>query len=102
MNQAAIRETTSGVIELSGVLDYLSGPTLRKQGADLIKSSSAAALVLDCSAVTKSSSVGLSLLLAFTRDAKTAGKQLVVRAMPKDMQEIAGVSGLSDVLPLQA
>jgi phospholipid transport system transporter-binding protein len=36
------------------------------------------------------------------RDAQAAGKDLVVRSLPEDMREIAGVSGLLDVLPLEA
>jgi len=54
--------------------------------------------VLDCSQVEKSSSVGLSLLLAFMRDAKAAGKAVEVRAMPQDMREIAEVYDLDEVL----
>jgi phospholipid transport system transporter-binding protein len=53
----------AGELLLSGMLDYRTGPGLRKQGQALIKSSKAATLVVDCSAVLKSSSVGLSLLL---------------------------------------
>lgn len=102
MSQANIREVSAGVLELSGVLDYLSAPALRKQGGSLIKASSATDCVIDCGAVSKSSSVGLSLLLAFMRDASSAGKKLVVRGLPKDMREIAGVSGLLEVLPLQS
>jgi phospholipid transport system transporter-binding protein len=83
---------------LSGVLDYRTGPDLRKEGQALIKSSKAAALVIDCSAVKKSSSVGLSLLLCFMRDAKAAGKAVSIRAMPEDMREIAQVSELTELL----
>ena len=54
--------------------------------------------VLDCSAVTKSSSVGLSLLLCFMRDAEAAKKPVSIRAMPEDMREIAEVSGLTELL----
>jgi phospholipid transport system transporter-binding protein len=88
----------TGELLLSGVLDYRSGPGLRKQGQALIKSSKAAALVVDCSAVEKSSSVGLSLLLCFIRDAQAAGKALSIRAMPEDMREIAQVSELTELL----
>ncbi|WXL26707.1 STAS domain-containing protein [Ectopseudomonas mendocina] len=102
MSQAAIREVTAGVFELAGVLDYSSGPALRKQGGSLIKATAASECVIDCTAVSKSSSVGLSLLLAYMRDASAAGKQLTVRGLPKDMREIAGVSGLLDVLPQQS
>ena len=58
--------------------------------------------MLDCSAVERSSSVGLSLLLAFMRDAKVAGVELRVTALPDDMEKIAKVSGLLDILPLEA
>lgn len=98
MNESAVRMGEAGELMLSGVLDYRTGPDLRKQGQALIKSSKAAALVVDCSAVQKSSSVGLSLLLAFMRDAQAAGKTLSIRAMPDDMREIAQVSELTELL----
>jgi phospholipid transport system transporter-binding protein len=101
VSRAAITEQSAGLFQLSGVLDFLSGPLLRKQGGQLIAASQAASCVIDCAGVDKSSSVGLSLLLAFMRDAQAAGKSLVVRSMPADMREIASVSGLLDVLPLE-
>lgn len=94
---ATVTLAEPGVLSLAGVLDYRSGPALRKQGKALIASSTASALVLDCSAVELSSSVGLSLLLAFTRDGQAAGKTLSVRAMPHGMREIAEVYGLDDL-----
>ena len=72
MTESAVRIGDAGELFLSGVLDYRTGPDLRKQGQALIKASKAPELVLDCSAVTKSSSVGLSLLLCFMRDAEAA------------------------------
>ena len=87
--------------QLSGVLDYSTGPLLREQGARLIAASSATRLALDCSTVEKSSSVGLALLLAFMRDARKAGRELTISALPDDMREIAKVSGLLELLPLQ-
>jgi phospholipid transport system transporter-binding protein len=88
----------AGEMRLSGVLDYRTGPELRRQGQALINASKAAALVVDCSAVEKSSSVGLSLLLCFMRDAQAAGKALSIRGMPEDMREIAQVSELTELL----
>ncbi|MDH0896961.1 MULTISPECIES: STAS domain-containing protein [unclassified Pseudomonas] len=102
MSETAIRQGAGGELLLSGVLDYRSGPALREQGRELIRSAPAAELVVDCSAVEKSSSVGLSLLLAFMRDAKAAGKKLSVRGLPQDMQGIARVSGLHELLGLPA
>ena len=102
MSEAAIRQGVDGELLLSGVLDYRSGPALRDSGRELIASSAAGALLLDCSAVEKSSSVGLSLVLAFMRDARAAGKSLSVRGLPQDMQGIARVSGLHELLGLPA
>ena len=102
MSEAAIRQGANGELLLSGVLDYRSGPALREAGRELIAASPARELVLDCAAVEKSSSVGLSLLLAFMRDAKATGKNLSVRGLPQDMQGIARVSGLQQLLGLSA
>ncbi|CAK9891091.1 MULTISPECIES: STAS domain-containing protein [Pseudomonas] len=98
MSASAVTMREPGVLSLAGVLDYSSGPALRKEGKALIAACKAQALVLDCSQVEKSSSVGLSLLLAFMRDGKAAGKAVQVRAMPQDMREIAEVYDLDEVL----
>jgi phospholipid transport system transporter-binding protein len=98
MSVSAIRMNDAGELLVSGMLDYRTGPGLRKQGQALIKSSKAATLVVDCSAVLKSSSVGLSLLLCFMRDAEAAGKAWSIRGMPEDMREIAQVSELTELL----
>lgn len=101
MSSAAIVEQGPGVLVLSGVLDYRSGPDLREQGGRLIQATQATACVIDCSAVEKSSSVGLSLLLCYTRDARSAGKALSIRGLPWDMAGIAKVCELQHVLPLE-
>lgn len=102
MSDGSIRQAANGELQLVGVLDYRTGPALREAGRQLIRSSTQASLVLDCALVEKSSSVGLSLLLAFLRDAKAAGKPLSIRQLPADMREIAKVSGLLEVLAPQA
>ncbi|NBA97117.1 lipid asymmetry maintenance protein MlaB [Pseudomonas sp. R5(2019)] len=98
MTISEVRAGAPGQLSLHGVLDYRSGPALRKEGQALINASNGQALLVDCSAVEKSSSVGLSLLLAFMRDAQALGKTLSIRAMPDDMREIAQVSGLTELL----
>ena len=83
MSEARIERGGEGELRLIGVLDYRSGPALREAGRALIAG-------------------GLSLLLAFMRDAKAAGIDLRVSALPGDMHKIAKVSGLLDILPLEA
>ena len=87
-----------GVLRIQGVLDYRSGPLLRKQGQELIRSSQADTLDVNCAAVEKSSSVGLALLLAFMRDAEQGGKTVKLTHLPLDMQKIAEVCGLTEIL----
>ncbi|AIR88007.1 STAS domain-containing protein [Pseudomonas cremoricolorata] len=98
MNQAGVSMTEQGVLRLTGVLDYRSGPALRKQGAVLIAACKGPQVVLDCSAVSHSSSVGLSLLLGFLRDITGAGKFCELRGLPQHMREIAEVYDLDQVL----
>jgi len=100
VSQASIREAPPGELHLEGVLDYRSGPALREEGGRLIAAGSAAAWVVDCSAVEKSSSVGLALLLALLRDAQAQHKDLTLRGLPEDMRQIADVCGLTELLPL--
>jgi len=99
---SVIRQQADGVLQLVGVLDFRTGAQLRTEGEALIRGATAATVVVDCSQVEHSSSVGLSLLLAYMRVAKGAGKQLSVRALPVEMRQIAEVSGLLEILPLQA
>ena len=87
-----------GVLRIQGVLDYRSGPLLRKQGQELIRSSKADNLEVNCAAVEKSSSVGLALLLDFMRDAEQGGKTVKLTHLPLDMQKIAEVCGLTEIL----
>ena len=63
MSEAQIERSGEAELRLRGVLDYRSGPALREVGRSLI-AGGRSPLTLDCSAVERSSSVGLSLLLA--------------------------------------
>lgn len=101
MSDGRIERGTDGELRLIGVLDYQSGPSLRRQGQALIRQAKGKRVRVDCASVAKSSSVGLSLLLAFMRDAREQGDKIVITNLPDDMREIARVSGLLDVLSLE-
>lgn len=100
MSDGRVESGANGELRLSGVLDYQTGPALRRAGQAVIRGAKGQPLLIDCSSVEKSSSVGLSLLLAFTRDAISFGREVTIVGMPDDMREIARVSGLLDVLSL--
>lgn len=98
MTESAVRLVGPGELRLIGVLDYRTGPQLRKQGAALIKSGDLADLTLDCSGSRSPAASALALLLAFMRDARDAGKSMTLRSLPEDMRQIARVSGLTELL----
>jgi phospholipid transport system transporter-binding protein len=100
MSDGQVERGAAGEIRLAGVLDYQSGPALRQQGQALIQKAKGERVRVDCASVEKSSSVGLSLLLAFTRDANKQGDDIIITGLPDDMRELARVSGLLDVLSL--
>ena len=95
---AAVTFTDESGLYLNGVLDHQTGARLRKEGQTLIKNAPAKALVVNCAAVTRSSSVGLSLLLCYIRDAEALNRSLSIRALPEDLRKIAEVSGLTELL----
>lgn len=96
-------DAATGVLSLSGEINYRNGPALRQSGLALIrKASTEVPLVVDCGGVDKSSSVGIALLLSFMRDAKARGISLSITNLPEDMRHIAEVSSLLDILPLAA
>lgn len=101
MNQAAIALDQSGLLSLSGVLDYTTGKTLFVEGKKLIASCAHKHIKIDCANVSKSSSVGVALLLAFMRDILAAKKHYQLQNIPPDMQQIAQVCGLQTVLTTQ-
>jgi len=86
-------------LQLSGVLDHASVPSLREQGRTLIAQGSGP-LVLDCAGVEHSNSAGLALLLAWLRDAQAAGCSLTIASLPSELRQIAEVSDALELLPL--
>lgn len=97
---ATLAERSSGELILAGQLDYRNGKSLCDLGCSLIKKSSAKTFMLDCSGVTRTSSVGVSLILSLIRDAKVSGKTLIIKTLTTDLDVIAKFSGISEILPL--
>lgn len=101
MSNAQIARDAAGVLHLSGVLDYSTGPLLRQQGQALIGDGAGQVLQINCAAVERSSSVGLALLLAYMRDAQRVGKTVELLQLPEDMRKIAKVCGLTEMLGIE-
>jgi len=91
-------ELAEGELKLAGTLDYRTGAQLRRQGQALVGQVPGNQVLVDCSGVEKASSVGVSLLLALSRDARAQGKGFKVRALPQELCQIAEVCGIAGLL----
>lgn len=90
----------SGVLRLTGELDHATAGALRRQAGQLLHSARAVQITVDCAGVTRANSAGLALLLAILRDAAALGKELSIHHLPADMQQMARVCELADILQL--
>lgn len=89
-------DPASDSIQLSGELTFATVNGLLMESAALFESISS--LNIDLSAVTKSDSAGLALLVEWLRLAKRAGKRIVFANIPEQLLVIADISGLDELL----
>ena len=99
-NTASLQQVNPQQMTLEGELNQHTAAALRIRYASLIGGADSQFRV-DLSGVSHSNSVGLSLLLCFMRKAKKSNKSLVFVSIPDALFEMARVSGLDDVLPLE-
>lgn len=99
-SSGSLHELEPGVLALRGVIDMHVGGELRGAARRLLAAGPHREVWVDCAGITRSSSVGLSLLLCLLRDAQATGKHLRIRNLPTEMREVAEVYGLLELLPL--
>lgn len=102
MTEASVTAAPGGGLCLAGVLDHRTAGALRAEGWRLIDEQPVGEVSVDCAGIQRSSSVGLSLLLAWMRHAQKRGSRLRICGLPDEMREIARVSGILELLPLEA
>lgn len=93
-------DNTAQCLRVSGDLTIDEVPDYLKQSEALF--SELAALRIDLSAVSRSDSAGLALLIRWMREARAIDKNIVFEHMPAQMLAMAAASGLDTILPLQA
>jgi phospholipid transport system transporter-binding protein len=91
----------NNVLVLNGAVTTDNVVAIRKTGENIIAKLSMDG-VMDLSAVSSTSAVTLSLLLAWLRAAKSRNLSLVIRQMPDKLFDMARVSGLELVFPFDS
>ncbi|MCG5548126.1 STAS domain-containing protein [Halorhodospira halochloris] len=93
-------DTQSGCIKLYGALDLDSVANVWHQGEELVRSGEIG--LIDLSAVERTDSAGVALLVEWSRAAREAGVSLAFRDAPQQMRAIIRASGVEDVLRMVA
>jgi len=85
---------------LSGQLESASTNGVRVEGEAIIASAEDT-VCFDLSGVERCNSAGISLLLCWMRAARQHSKTILFKNMPAKMFDMARVSGLDEVLPIE-
>jgi len=84
------------VIRVGGELSFATVNDVLLQSNEVFKPVDA--LTIDLSAVTRSDSAGVALLVSWMRTAKNSNKKIAFHHIPAQMLAIAGASGLDEWL----
>lgn len=99
--QPKINISGNGEFAIEGILNNQTVPVISQQLVKLIPSVEGKSVILDLSLVSHSDSAGVALLVEVMQLAKSAELTLLFANLPKQMKDIAGLSGLLDILPVQ-
>jgi len=98
MVAAQLKISGSGTVSIFGTLSFENVTSLLDESARVFDGESK--LQFDLQAVDKSDSAGLALLVEWMSLATKKGQSVSFVNLPKQMLDIASVSGLNEVLPL--
>ncbi len=99
MSDVSIEARGDGRYFLTGALTFATAPKVYAQGNALFAKDDSA-VTLDLQGVDRTDSAGLALLLEWLRTAKQQNKIVQFQNIPPQMQSMARLSGLDDILAL--
>ena len=88
-----------GRFRIDGELDFASVPALYQRSQEVFPD--CPELRLDLAGVTRANSAGLALLLEWLGESRRAGRTLAFENVPPGLINLAHISELEDILPLQ-
>ena len=97
--QVTINKREQGIYAIEGELNMQSVPDISKKLFELMHLEKQS-FTLDLSSVSRSDSAVVALLVEAMQLAKTNNLALSLSNLPQQMQDIAGISGLLDILPI--
>lgn len=89
-----------GSYAIEGELNNQTVPVISQELVKLIPAIEGENITLDLALVSRSDSAGVALLVEVMQLAKSSDLTLIFSNLPQQMKDIAGISGLLDILPL--
>ena len=103
MNEPKIEVNADGSFAIIGELNHQSVPTVLRASSSLFfsgKTGNRDGLSINLQDVSRSDSAGVALLIEWMRQAKKNNKAISFNNIPKQMHEIAEVSGVDKLLAM--
>jgi len=101
MNRPVIQKRDDGTFILEGTLTMHTVSELEKEARPLFADVKGS-ICVDLAEVVHADSSGLALLLEWQRLARRGNFSISFRSLPDQLMQIARVSELQDILPIQA
>ena len=99
--QPKITTNGAGKYSIAGELNNQTVPVVSVELGKLISTTEGKSISLDLALVSRSDSAGVALLVEVMQLARSSDVSVVFLHLPQQMKDIAGISGLLDILPLQ-
>ena len=99
--QPKIIEQSQGIFAIEGELNMQTVPGVSRQLLEILPMIKGEKFTLDLALVSRSDSAGVALLVEVMQQAKAAKLGLSFSNLPQQIKDIAGISGLLDILPLK-
>lgn len=97
--EADIEQVEAGRFKMTGTLDFETVPVILQKSLELF--TACESLEIDFSAITRSNSAGLALLIEWMRNARANKQPIAFHHLPVQMQEIARLCGVEENLSPQ-
>jgi len=93
-----LKESSPGKFEARGRLVFVTAKRARESGMAAFGATGAREIQVDCSGITASDSAGMTVLLDWLAVAKRSGRSLHFGSLPAQVQAIARISDVLELL----
>ena len=93
-----LTESSPGHYAARGPLTFATARLARETGLTALRAGNAPRIEIDCNGITSCDSAGMTVLLDWLAFAKCAGRSLHFSNLPEQVQEIARISDVLELL----